>query len=258
MAKDFIKAFWEKQAITYKDSHLVSWGDNYMIDLEIETIGQYITSGTNVLDVGCGNGYSTLRQYENCKVKKIVGVDYCKNMIAIANRSKQKLKIGNNAKFVLGDIRKLFFDNDTFDVVYTTRALINLSNWEQQLQGIEECIRVTRKGGKIIFSEAFWEPLVLLNSMRTICNLSPLVEHDFNRYLKEQKLIEFLHAKKYKYEINDFSSVYYFGSRILRELITKADDYPGYSNPINDFFYKLEKEYSGGKFGIQKAIIIYK
>jgi hypothetical protein len=36
------------------------------------------------------------------------------------------------------------------------------------------------------------------------------------------------------------------------------EDYPGYSNPINEIFYNIEKEYSGGGFGIQQAYVIEK
>ncbi len=39
---NFIKDFWENQAITFKESHAVSWGDNFAIDLEIENIAKYV------------------------------------------------------------------------------------------------------------------------------------------------------------------------------------------------------------------------
>jgi hypothetical protein len=54
----------------------------------------------------------------------------------------------------------------------------------------------------------------------------------------------------------EFTSIYYLGSRFLRELVTDHTSYEGYSNPINLDFYELEKKYSGGGFGIQQAYII--
>jgi len=36
---------------------------------------------------------------------------------------------------------------DNYDVVYTTRVLVNLPTWEQQKKGIAECLRVTKKKG---------------------------------------------------------------------------------------------------------------
>jgi ubiquinone/menaquinone biosynthesis C-methylase UbiE len=255
--ENFIKEFWEKQAITFKDSHTASWGDNFAIELEIGCIEKYINPGDDVLDVGCSNGHATLAMLQK-KPGKLYGVDYSDNMIRYANENKSKLKDPENVFFDVGDIRQLQFNDESFDIVYTTRVLINLPNWEEQIGGIEECIRVTKKGGKIILSEAFWEPLVLLNSLRSLKQLKPLVEHDFNRYLKKNNLENLLQKKGLKFSVDEFSSIYYLGSRFLRELVTNPSDYPGYSNPVNKIFYEIEKEFSGGGFGIQQAYIISK
>jgi len=257
MVSDFIKDHWEKQASEYGDSHQASWADHFAIELEIETIGQYISEGDDVLDVGCANGYSTCRHLEK-KVKSITGVDSSESMIAAANKRKSNMGREDKVRFEVGDIRSLQFNDRSFDVVYTTRVLINLPTWDEQVKGISELLRVCRNRGVVILSEAFWEPLVLLNSMRTLKQLPPLVEHDFNRYLKKRRLEEHLRSLNIKFEAIDFSSVYYLGSRFLRELVTNPADYPGYSNPINEIFYKIEKEFSGGGFGIQQAYVLRK
>ncbi|OGS71078.1 MAG: hypothetical protein A3F91_02135 [Flavobacteria bacterium RIFCSPLOWO2_12_FULL_35_11] len=57
---DFIKTFWEKQASKHKTSHTASWGNNYAIDLEIETIGVHIKESDVVLDIGCANVFLLL------------------------------------------------------------------------------------------------------------------------------------------------------------------------------------------------------
>jgi ubiquinone/menaquinone biosynthesis C-methylase UbiE len=254
---DFIKQTWDDSAEKHKESHWASWGDNFAMSLEVENISKYIKNGDNVLDVGCANGFSTFEQFEKNKIK-IQGVDFSTKMIECAEEQRIIKKLGNNISFSVGDVRNLSFKNNLFDLTYTTRVIINLPTWEEQIKGIIECIRVTKKDGIIVLSEAFWEPLVLLNSLRTIKNLAPLMEHDFNRYLKKQKVEDWLTKNNIKFEIIDFSSIYYLGSRFLRELVTKIDDYPGYSNPINEIFYNIEKEYSGGGFGIQQACVIYK
>jgi ubiquinone/menaquinone biosynthesis C-methylase UbiE len=255
--KDFIKQFWDNKADTYKESHWASWGDNYAISLEIDNISKCIKKGDYVLDIGCANGFSTFEQFARNDIK-ICGVDFSEKMIEYAQARKKGNKFGNKISFAVGDIRKLDFEDNCFDVTYTTRVLINLPNWDEQLEGIKESIRVTKKEGIVILSEAFWEPLILLNTLRTIKNLPPLVEHDFNRYIKKAKLEKVLNGANIKFEVIDFSSIYYLGSRFLRELVTNVDEYPGYTNPINEIFYKIEKEYSGSGFGIQQAYIIYK
>lgn len=258
MEADYIKAYWEQQGHTHLDSHWASWGDNWMIDLEIETIGTHLKDGNSVLDVGCANGYSTFKQAQAHQLDSITGVDFSANMIQAALHSKERNPTLTPTNFEIGDVRNLRFPENTFDVVYTTRVIINLPTWEEQKIGIEECLRVTRPGGKAIFSEGFWEPLMLLNAMRALKQLPPLVEHDFNRYIKISKLEEYLQEKGLAYHWDDFSSIYYLGSRFLREIVTNPNAYPGFTNPINKLFFEIQKNYSGGGFGVQQAIVITK
>ena len=227
---DFIKKYWDNVAGP-------SWGDIYMMELEYKALSKLITPGDSILDVGCGDGTMLNRLDTNIKT----GIDFSENMIKEA-----KKKDGN---FFVGDALHIDFDNDSFDIVYTVRCLINLPTWEQQTQAINECIRVARK--KVIFSEGFYEPLQRLNALRQIAGLDLLVEHDFNRYIKEDKLHNLL--KDYNFTIRNFSSVYYLGTRFLREIIC---DYESYTNPVNTMFFNLSNELQGGDFGIQKMCII--
>jgi len=255
---DFIRDYWEGQGRTHGTSHVASWGDSHAIALEIDTVARHLADGDTVLDVGCANGYSAFRQLERHRLAKLVGVDYAAAMIAAARAAQAEIAPGAPVEFREGDVRRLEFPDASFDAVYTTRVLINLPNWDEQVAGIRECLRVARPGGKVILLEAFWEPLVLLNAMRALVHLPPLVEHDFNRYLKKSRLEALLAADGLAYSVEEFSSVYYLGSRFLRELVTDAAAWPGYSNPVNRAFYELEREYSGGGFGIQQAYVIRK
>lgn len=254
---DHILAFWENQAQEHGTTHWASWGDNFALQLEIENIAKFIKEGDDILDVGCANGYASLKHL-GLNPRSITGIDFSEKMIAQAKLASRELDTDCAVTFEWGDIRSIQKESESFDLVYTTRVLINLPTWEEQMQGINECLRVCRPGGIVLLSEAFWEPLVLLNAMRSLKGLSPLVEHDFNRYLKQSYLEDFLANKKLKFNAIDFSSVYYLGSRFLRELVTNPDYYPGYSNPINEAFFNLEQEYSGGGFGIQMAYAIFK
>jgi ubiquinone/menaquinone biosynthesis C-methylase UbiE len=254
---DFIKQTWARQAVTHGASHVASWGDIFAINLEIETIGNYIKKGDAVLDVGCANGFSAFNQLKKLP-SKIVGVDFVPQMIEHADREKQLRFANENITFEIGDVRTLQFPNHSFDVVYTTRVLINLASWEEQQQGILECLRVTKKGGVIVLSEAFWEPLVKLNALRTLAGLPSLVEHDFNRYLKKSKLSAFLKDQNLTFEIIPFSSLYYLGSRFIRELVEDLKDPENYQNEVNEMFFDLEKKFTNSKdFGIQQAFVIH-
>jgi ubiquinone/menaquinone biosynthesis C-methylase UbiE len=255
---DFIREYWEGQARRHGASHEASWGDNHAIALEIETVSRHIKDGDAVLDVGCANGYSTFEQLARHRLGALVGIDFSAAMIAEARKARAQRGLEDRVEFLEGDIRAIDFPDARFDVVYTTRVLINLPNWEEQVRGITECLRVARPGGKVVLSEAFWEPLQLLNAMRALVRLPPLVEHDFNRYLKKSRLEELLRALRLEFEVEEFSSIYYLGSRFLRELVTDPAAYPGYTNPINGIFHEIERQYSGGGFGIQQAYVIRK
>ena len=255
---DFIKDFWNSNAEKYKNTHQVSWGDIYAIQLETQNISSFIKNGDSVLDVGCANGFAAIIQCAAHKLSAMTGVDFSESMIKYAQDNKQKSEFKNILSFSQGDVRELQFADNTFDVVYTTRVLINLPNWEEQKQGFMECIRVAKKGGTVVFSEAFWEPLVRLNALRALAGMDSLVEHDFNRYIKKERLEKFLAGAGVSFECIDFSSVYYIGSRFLRELTTDYKSFEGYSNPINGDFYELERKYSGDNFGIQQAYVIKK
>ena len=256
-AGDFIKSYWDSQGKTYGSSHVASWGDHNIIRLEIDTIGENIPEGSDVLDVGCANGYSAFNQLQR-NPRSITGVDYSETLIEAAKKERERHPDKEKLSFGIGDVREIEFPDGKFDVVYTTRVLINLPNWEDQVQGITECLRVTKKGGTVIFSEAFWEPLQKLNALRIVAGLTPLVEHDFNRYLKSPKLEDLLAAKKVSFEVNDFSSIYYLGTRLIRELVQEKDQTEGFKNPFNHAFLEIEKDYTATDFGIQKAYIVRK
>ncbi|MDR2207306.1 MAG: class I SAM-dependent methyltransferase [Flavobacteriaceae bacterium] len=255
---DFIKSFWENQALKYGQSHIASWGDIYCINLEIDNIANYIHQGDSVLDIGCANGFSAIAQCGKKKLSSMTGVDFSENMIAYANQNKQESNYRDILNFSVADICNLPFEDNTFDVVYTTRVLINLPSWEEQKTGISECLRVIKKGGRFILCEGFWEPLCRLNAIRLLAGLSPLVEHDFNRYLKKVMLESYLTSLEYSFDNVDFSSIYYLGSRVFRELVTDYESYEGFSNPINEEFFKIQSHYSGGGFGIQQLYAIEK
>jgi len=260
MSDSFIKDFWNKQGEKFSASHWASWGDKFMIDLEINLIAEQIGDSRSILDVGCANGFSAFRQLAAHPKIKIVGVDFAEKMIDAAQHDleTEHADFRDRIKFQIGDICALDFADGSFDLAYTTRVLINLPNWELQKQGIDEMIRVVKPGGKVVLLEAFWEPLNLLNALRALKSLPPLAEHDFNRYLKISKVDDYLSALGARFQRIDFSSIYYLGSRFLRELVTDASRYEGYANPINEIFYNIEKEYSGGGFGVQQAYIIKK
>jgi ubiquinone/menaquinone biosynthesis C-methylase UbiE len=251
----FIHEYWESQAKKYGGTHCASWGDTRVIELEIQTIGGYIREGYEVLDVGCANGYSTLHHCER-NPQRIVGIDYSASMINEAEKNKKKVNPHCDVAFMVGDARNIPLAKESFDIVYTTRTLINLPSWEDQKQAILECIRVCRKGGTIVFSEAFWEPMALLNALRALVLLPSLAEHDCNRFLMKRDVTDFIASLGLKHEVVDFCSLYYLGTRFLKELIKSSQEHFAPSQTFEDVFSDLQQQYTGESFGIQLAFVV--
>jgi trans-aconitate methyltransferase len=88
MIKNHIKEHWKSGVYKRGESHWASWGDNWMIDLNIDTIGKHIKQDDRVLDVGCANEYSTSRQAESHKLASLNGVDIAASMVTAAQTSK--------------------------------------------------------------------------------------------------------------------------------------------------------------------------
>ena len=103
---------------------------NYLVsavkDLEINS----------VLDVGCGEGFSLNKLSEEGIGKKLEGIDFLKTAIEIGK------KLHPNITLNQGNIYKLEYKNDSFDLVMATEVLEHL---EDPKKGLKELIRVSKK-----------------------------------------------------------------------------------------------------------------
>jgi len=116
-----------------------------------------ISSGSSVLDIGCGTGDDVLALAELVGPKgKVIGLDNNKSMIEKANqRSKQKQL---SAQFRVGDIQRLDLADNTFDGCRADRLFMHLRDRQQALS---EMIRVTRPGGRIVVIDPDWDTMIV-------------------------------------------------------------------------------------------------
>ena len=126
------------------------------------------------------------------------------------------------------------FRDESFDLVYTERCLINILNWEGQKVAIQEIWRLLRPMGYCLLIECFTDGMACLNQARKECGLPVLSEAHHNRYLDKEAFFEFVGRMFTVLRPGEgtidarciprpnFLSSHYFVSRVLHPLITKG------------------------------------
>lgn len=124
------------------------------LEAEITFVKDKISQNDLVLDLGCGYGRVSIRLAETAK--QIIGIDTSKDNIQLAR------EIAGNHKalqFYVMNAINLKFNDLYFDVAFCIQNGISAFNVDPQ-RLLQEAIRVTRKGGTVLFSsysEKFWE-----------------------------------------------------------------------------------------------------
>lgn len=149
-----IKAFWEARAKSYKTDATATLSEVQLRELEIKAILRYLSDDTKVLDIGCGNGYSTLKFAEKRRIQ-IVGIDFSQAMIdyALENLSNNPVPPTSKVEFLVGDVLELDFPPNHFDILISERCLQNLVSWEDQKRAILNVTRVLKPYGLFVMAE---------------------------------------------------------------------------------------------------------
>jgi SAM-dependent methyltransferase len=254
---DEIKQFWSEQARAHGESPSASWSDHRVIELEIDAIGAHLRPGERVLDAGCANGYSSARYA--ALGADVVGVDYIPEMVENAESRRQALPedVAKRLEFRVGDVKSLDFEDASFDAVVSTRVIINLPSWDEQLQGLHECVRVLRPGGLFLLSEATEQGWRRLNALRREWALGDIPMPSFNLYLDEERVADALAAELDVEEISDFASSYYVATRLLKPLLAAhAEAAVDVADPNAEFNRWAAMLPPAGDYGTQKLFVL--
>lgn len=76
-------------------------------------------AGRSVLDMGCGDGFYSIRFWDHGQPRAMVAVDAAHFAIEVANTNKQDRPI----QFVVGDVHRLPYPDDIFDLVLIQSVL---------------------------------------------------------------------------------------------------------------------------------------
>ena len=228
-----IKDFWDKQADEHKVNPQATAPDVHYRDLEISRILPHLMDNGLILDIGCGNGYSTLKFAEANPNAKFIGADYSRKMIESAIMAQNATPI-RNCSFIVHDVLKLTGLRTKYDIIVSERCLINLPTFNDQKSALLEMRRCLNVGGKLILVENTREGLVSLNSLRTKLGLSRIEMRWHNQYLPQQDFLKYARLHFTVQTVDCIGNLYYILSRVvyakLCEIEKKEIDY---NHPIN-------------------------
>ncbi len=108
-----------------------------------------VSEGSSVLDVGCGTGDDARELAKRVgESGRVIGLDSSEALLGEARRRAEA--DGLRVEFRLGDARDLQFPDGSFDACRIDRVLHHL---DDPRAAVDELVRVTRLGGKVVIHE---------------------------------------------------------------------------------------------------------
>ena len=142
-----------------------------------------------VLDVGCGLGRMSIAVAKRLKNGRVVGIDIWDKKMLWDNSSERTYinaeieGVKEKVEFKYGNIFKIPFPDNTFDLVTCSSVLNNLRGNAKKLRALSEIYRVLKPGGRFLLIEP-------LRCLRMFFLFTPfafwqlLTKEDWSRLLK--------------------------------------------------------------------------
>lgn len=243
-----VKEFWNKQAEEHGSSDTATAPDHfYRVNVEIRRILDVlkVIEPDAILDVGCGNGFATIKFAQDNPTAMVIGIDLSQTMIDEANKAAKNVP---NVSFFTGDVlsisRHSHLQHQKFDAVISTRCLINLANWDEQKLAILQLRKLLTPDGTMVLVENITDGLRKLNKLREKVDLPPIEERWHNFYIPDDKLREFfLENNGVLFNValtENIGNLYYLISRVVyAKMAAMEGKEPQYDHPINEIASKM-------------------
>lgn len=229
-----IRSFWEEASLSHvdKDGLRPTARDPFLQSVVEKAIEERLTSDSMLLDIGCGDGLSTMRFAR--VVRKTVGVDYIATFVRTCQNRVTKEGFSNISfeQASVLDLKKVRKNHGRFDAATSIRCLINLPSWELQRNAIREIADSIRSGGILFISEGWRENYEGMNEYRRMLNLPDIPLVDYNLLISRT---DFESEIKKHFKIMEYVNLglYIFLSRIVQpQYVLPAA--PSHTHPLNE------------------------
>ena len=249
-----VRSYWESRA-SGDSSAQSTTQDVYLREIELRVLIEQIErlKPASVVDIGCGDGRTTIGIAKCLLSPNFSGFDYSDAMVenARANFAAHGL---SNIVFGCHDIRNPLAD--CFDLAFTTRCLINLPDWELQRLALRNIHHALHVGGHYLMIENFIEGQENFNRLRREFGLPEIAVRNHNLFFDRSRLL--LDIEKLfsvEKEIN-ISSTYYMASRVVYSRIcSDSGTQPDYYDDHHRYAASLP---FSGEFGPLRLMVLTK
>jgi SAM-dependent methyltransferase len=224
-----IRAFWDGRAQQFGTSQRATLNETYLRHVEITQMRKQLLRRRprRVLDVGCGNGYSTRLYAAALPDTQFFGVDFSPQMIELARQDAP-----GNVRFSPADVTDpATLPVGSFDVIYTQRCIQNLPDYPTQQRAIRTLRSRLTPGGTLILNECSRDGVAQLNGLRRKLGLAAIenIEPWHNTFMIDRRLRDDFGAR-----VRHISSTYMMLTKVLHKRLGK---WARYLPPVGRFGY---------------------
>ncbi len=156
---------------------------NWVRVASLKRLKSMVDANDRTLEIGCGNASSLLSPLSyGCRA---FGVDITLEMLVAAKEAHSKIK-----GLARTDACRLPFPDEQFDVVYTSRCLINVLDPEMQSLAMREAFRVAKRSGSVVLIENFEEPVAATNRAIAKWGAGSPINDEHNLLLSLERTLE--------------------------------------------------------------------
>ena len=180
-SKSATDLYWNQRPIDEPDLARVNMPDTVQRGLELEFVFANLWPSARLVEVGCGNGYSS--QQLRDRVAFVDAFDYAENMIEQAQTAYGE----TNNRFIHDSVLDPKHLQPPYDIALCVRVLMNLRDFDEQMVALLNIAGMLRPGGRLILIEGLRDGFEALTQFRQSIGLTPIIpaSHNFHSSLAE-------------------------------------------------------------------------